>query len=69
MYCRNYILGPLVMSLVERFTILSPYLGESAIRVSTACSHTIVYFVLFLQAILRASDVFCQAHNRRCEHS
>ena len=32
MYCRNYILGPQVMSFVERVIILCPYLGESPIR-------------------------------------
>ena len=36
------ILGPQVMSFVERFIILCPYLGEPAIRGSTA-SHTLSY--------------------------
>ena len=33
MHCRNYT-GTVVMSFVERFIILCPYLEESTIRVS-----------------------------------
>ena len=48
MYCRNYILRLQIMSIVERFIILCPYLERSTIGGFTLCTKYVIIIIYYI---------------------